>query len=61
MESLQTVELTPTKIADLNEQPKIETCMWVSKDKKWFIYKTVITDIKPISYMDRVFDNTEDL
>ena len=47
-------ELTETKIEQLNKQPIIETFMGLSEDKKWFITKTTITDIKPLSYMDKV-------
>jgi hypothetical protein len=55
MEFLQTVELHPKKIEELNQQPILETFMQVSEDGKWFIHKTVITDIKPRKYMDKVF------
>lgn len=33
---------------------KIETTQRLSRDGKWFITKTTITDIKPMSYMEKV-------
>lgn len=47
-------ELSAIKIEQLNKQPIIETSLQVSEDKKWIVYKTVITDIKPISYLEKV-------
>jgi len=52
----QTIELSQRKIQDLNEQPVVETCMYISQDGKWFIHKTVITDIKPMNYIRTVMD-----
>lgn len=48
------LELTPLKIEQLNKQPILETSISISKDKKWVLYKTTITDIKPISYFEKV-------
>jgi len=36
------------------KQPIIETSIRKSKDGKWLIYKTIITDIKPIAYFKKV-------
>lgn len=47
-------ELSALKIEQLNKQPIIETSIQVSEDKKWVVYKTIITDIKPISYLQKV-------
>ncbi|MBI5798187.1 hypothetical protein HZA98_04770 [Candidatus Woesearchaeota archaeon] len=52
--TIQTVELRPRKIEELNEQPVIETSMTTSLDGKWFIHKTIITTIKSINYMKKV-------
>jgi len=60
MESMQTVELTPKKIEELNDQPILETFMYVSLDGKWFIHKTITTDIKPISYLKKVMNENEE-
>jgi len=49
-----TAELSKLKIEQFNKQPIIETVMHLSEDKKWLIYKTTITDIKPMSYMKKV-------
>lgn len=47
-------KLSAYKIEKLNKQPNIETSAKVSEDGKWFIYKTIITDIKPMAYMEKV-------
>ena len=49
--------LSETKIEQLNRQPVIETSVQLSADQKWVIHKTTITDLKPISYMDKVLEN----
>jgi len=36
------------------KQPIIETSIRKSKDGKWLICKTIITDIKPIAYFEKV-------
>jgi hypothetical protein len=50
-------ELSAVKIEQLNKQPILETSLQVSEDKKWVVYKTIITDIKPISYFEKVMAN----
>lgn len=47
-------ELSPIKIEQLNKQPILETSVQVSEDKKWIVYKTIITDIKPVTYLKKV-------
>jgi hypothetical protein len=37
-----------------SRQPIIESFISLSADKKWILHKTVITDIKPIGYMQKV-------
>lgn len=39
---------------EYNNQPILETQISLSKDGKYIIHKTIITDIKPISYMEKV-------
>lgn len=34
--------------------PLIETRITKSKDGKWLIHRTIITDIKPISYYEQI-------
>ena len=50
----QPEELSETKKEQLNRQPIVETTCQMSEDKKWFVHKTVITDIKPVTYMEKV-------
>ncbi len=48
--------LTQKKIEQLKKQPIIETIIRKSEDGAWVIHKTVITDIKPISYFEKVLE-----
>ena len=50
-------ELSAMKVRQLNQQPIIESTVSMSEDGKWLIHKTVITDIKPISYYEKVLSN----
>ena len=43
-----------TKIEQLNKQPIIESFLTKSVDGKFIIHKTVITDIRPVSYVEKV-------
>lgn len=43
---------SPIRAAD--KQPIIESSVGLSEDRKWVMHKTVITDIKPISYVEKV-------
>jgi len=56
------MELSEKKIEQLMNQPILETKITKSKDGKYVIHKTVITDIKPIGYYDKLVesDETED-
>jgi hypothetical protein len=47
------VELSQTKIEQLNKQPILETSISKSEDGKWLIHKTIITDIKPVTYFEK--------
>lgn len=47
-------QITKLKLEQLNKQPIIESSVGLSEDKKWVIHKTVITDIKPVSYVEKV-------
>jgi len=51
---LVSLELSAVKIQQINKQPIIETTISVSDDGKWVIHKTIITDIKPLSYYEKV-------
>ena len=52
-------ELSKIKIEQLNKQPILETQITLSEDKKWVIHRTVITDIKPVSYLQKVLTKKE--
>ncbi len=58
-EKMVEVELSAVKIQQLNKQPIIETSTSVSKDGKWLIQKTIITDLKPVSYFEKVLENNK--
>ena len=51
---LVSLELSAVKIQQLNKQPIVESSVARSEDGKWLIHKTVITDIKPVSYFEKV-------
>ncbi len=34
----------------------IETKITLSKDKKWFIHRTIITSIKSVNYINKVLE-----
>jgi hypothetical protein len=34
--------------------PIMETIVYLSEDKKWVLHKTIITDIKPVGYYEKV-------
>ena len=53
------MELSKVKIEQLNKQPIIESSVTLSEDKKWVIHVTKITDIKPVSYIEKVLGNEE--
>ena len=48
------LELSAVKIEQLSKQPIIESVLNVSEDGKWIIHRTMITDIKPRSYFEKV-------
>ena len=48
------VELSERKVEQLSRQPIIESFVSLSQDGKWVVHKTIITDIKPKSYFEKV-------
>jgi len=50
------MELTEKKIEQLLKQPIIESQVRKSKDGQWVIHRTIMTDIKPIKYLERVMN-----
>ncbi len=51
-------ELSETRIKQLAKMPIVETKLNTSKDGKYIIHKTVITDIKPKEYYSKVLQNS---
>jgi len=47
-------EMSAVKMRQFNKQPIIENSLKLSEDGKWVVHKTVITDIKPVSYFEKV-------
>ena len=47
-------ELSIHKVEQFNKQPIIETSIQLSENKKWVVYKTIVTDIKPVTYLQKV-------
>ena len=50
------MELNEKKIEQLKKQPIIETVIKKSENGEWILHQTVITDIKPISYLKKVVE-----
>lgn len=46
------------KQEQFNRQPIIESSVAKSEDGKWIIHKTTITDIKPVSYFEKVLEGS---
>ena len=53
-ENQEVTKLSNIKIEQLSRQPIIESSISKSEDGKWIIHKTIITDIKPVSYFEKV-------
>lgn len=49
--------LSDAKIKQLSKQPIIENTITKSENGKWIIHRTTITDIKPVSYFEKVLGN----
>lgn len=41
---------------EFENKPIVETQLSMSKDRKYVIHKTVITDIKPVKYIQKVLE-----
>ena len=50
----EAAKLSNIKIEQLSRQPILESSISKSEDGKWIIHKTIITDIKPVSYFEKV-------
>ncbi len=49
-------ELSESKIEQLNKQPIIETSIKKSEDGRFVIHRTIITDIRPTKYYEKVLE-----
>lgn len=47
------------KTKEFENKPIVETQVSKSKDGKYVIHKTIITDIKPVKYWEKVMENKE--
>jgi len=56
---IETEELPDWKIKQLNKMPIVETRIATSKDGRFVIHKTIITDIKPREYYDKVMESIQ--
>jgi len=45
------------KLEQLKKMPVIETVVFKSRDGKYVVNKTTITDIKPVNYFQAVLDS----
>jgi len=50
----QAIELGEKRIEQLSRQPILESFVTLSQDGKGVVHKTVIIDIKPRSYFEKV-------
>ena len=48
------MELSEKKIEEMSKQPIVETSIRRSEDGIWVVYKTTITDIKPVTFFEKV-------
>jgi len=53
---MEEVGLSDKKMGQLNKMPIIETKINVSNDGKWIVHRTVIIDIKPRKFWDKVLE-----
>tara|TARA_Y100001963_G_scaffold104015_1_gene143312 strand:+ start:165 stop:341 length:177 start_codon:yes stop_codon:yes gene_type:complete len=44
---------------EFNKGPILETTITKSKDGKYVIHKTIVTDIKPIKYYEKVLEGND--
>jgi len=56
-EKQEIAQLSSVKIEQLSKMPIIENSVKKSEDGKWLIHKTTITDIKAVSYFEKVLGN----
>ena len=47
------------KTKEFDNKPIVETQISKSKDGKYLLHKTIITDIKPVKYYEKVMESKE--
>jgi hypothetical protein len=50
------MEMSEKRIEQLQKAPILESNVMKSEDGKWIVHKTVITDIKPVAYLEKVME-----
>lgn len=53
-ETQQVTTLSAVEIERIRKQPIMQTQMMLSEDGKWFVHRTITTDIKATSYVKKV-------
>ena len=48
------MELTAKKLEQLKRMPIVESVVTKSEDGQWVLHKTIITDIRPVGYFEKV-------
>lgn len=56
-ETQQIAVLSAMEIERIRKQPIIQTQMMRSEDGKWFVHRTITTDIKPVTYIKKVLES----
>jgi hypothetical protein len=56
-----TMGLSTTKEEQLRKMPQIDFRVLKSKDGKFLIHKTTITDIKPFNYYKKIVENPDQI
>ena len=51
------MEFSEKRLEQIKNMPIVESKVSKSKDGKFIMHKTVITDIKPVKYYDAVMEN----
>jgi len=55
-ENIQRSKASSTYDENHRNEPIVETQLSTSKDRKYVIHKTIITDIKPVKYIQKVLE-----
>ena len=56
-ENIQRSKASSTYDENHRNEPIVETQLSMSKDRKYVIHKTIITDIKPVKYWEKVVES----